>query len=62
MLQLTFPVQLACAKLWELCQKPLVGQDLAEAQALQAIIARADHIASGVGVSMMHRKTNDQPC
>jgi len=44
---------LACSKLWELCQRPLIGPALQEAADLQAVIARADGLASSVGIPGM---------
>jgi hypothetical protein len=43
-------LQYASARLWELSQKPLCGQNLEEANKLQAAIARADGVAFDAGV------------
>jgi len=45
-------LKLACSRLWDLCQKPLVEEGLEEARELQGLIAQADWAASKSNVSL----------
>jgi len=49
---------IACARLWDLCQKDLTADNLQEVKALQAVIARGDYVASRAGIPGMKMLLN----